>query len=99
MPVVELPKLRINGEMWTLDERRMEARVAEAQKAREEELGDPEGDLETSVEELEVPEKEQETSEEEPKVPGNKPVKKSQKWKCGICKKIGHTAKSCPERK
>jgi hypothetical protein len=26
MPVVELPKLRINGEMWTLDERRMEAR-------------------------------------------------------------------------
>ena len=25
MPVAELPKLRINGEMWTLDERLMEA--------------------------------------------------------------------------
>ena len=24
MPVVELPKIRINGEMWTLNERRME---------------------------------------------------------------------------
>ena len=26
MPVVELPKVWINGEMWMLDERRMEAR-------------------------------------------------------------------------
>jgi len=26
MPVGELPKLRINGEMWMLDEHRMEAR-------------------------------------------------------------------------
>jgi hypothetical protein len=25
MSVVELPKLRINGELWTLDERRIEA--------------------------------------------------------------------------
>jgi hypothetical protein len=27
MPVVESPTLRINGEVWTLDERRMEARL------------------------------------------------------------------------
>jgi hypothetical protein len=26
MPVAELPTLRINGEVWTLDERHMEAR-------------------------------------------------------------------------